>query len=146
MRIYLTALKPKNLRHGEPLSSSDDVLVTEGKSTYIYGESSTLVVSSSGLNRIIYRDGEVQEIGVAGWKGLLDLGEMMSFPGEIQIPVPSTEVNIIWRQYKRHATSTRFVTEFLDNECIDCYFESNGSSPNRLIDDAATLLGHLKFC
>ena len=146
MRLYLTEVKPKDLCHGHPVSSSNDVLVTQGKSTYIYGESSTLAVSSSGLSRMIYRDGGIQEIGVGGWKGLLDLGEITNSPGELQIPVPSTEVDIIWRQYKLPSASTRFVTEFLDDECIDCYFDSNGSSPDSLTNDAATLLEHLKFC
>lgn len=145
MRVYLTALKPKDLHHGQPVSSSNDVRVTQGKITYIYGESNTLSVCSSGLNRVIYRDGEVQDVRVAGWNGLLDLGEIMSFPGELQIPVPSTEVDIMWRQYKLPSTSTRFVTECLNNECIDCYFESNASSPDMLTNDAATLLEHLKF-
>ena len=146
MRLYLTAVKPKDLRHGYPVPSSDEVLVTQGKSTYIYGESSTLIVSPSGLNRVTYRDGEIQEVDIAGWEGLLDLGETISSPGELQIPVPNTEVDITWRQYKLHSTSTRFVTEFLDDECIDCYFDADGSNPDSLTDDAATLLEHLKFC
>ena len=146
MRLYLTAVKPKDLRHGYPVSSYNEVIVTQGKSTYIHGESSTIAVSPSGLSRITYRDGEIREIGIAGWKGLLDLGETISSPGALQIPVPNTEVDITWRQYKLPSTSARFVTEFLDDECIDCYFDSNVSNPDSLTDDAATLLEHLKFC
>ena len=146
MRIYLTALKLKNILHGQPVLSSNDVLVTQGKTIYIHGESSTLTVSSSGLSRMVYRDGEVQNIKVAGWKGLLDFGEIIGSTGEIQIPVPNTEVEIMWRQYTLPSISTRFVTEFLNDECIDCYFESNGSSPEMLTKNAATLLEHLKFC
>ena len=146
MRLYLTAVKPKDLRHGYPVPSSDEVLVTQGKTTYIYGESNTLIVSPSGLSRVTYRDGEIQEVDIAGSKGLLDLGETKSSPGELQIPVPNTEVEITWRQYKLPSTSTRFVTEFLYDECIDCYFDADCSTPESLTDDAATLLEHLKFC
>ena len=66
MRLYLTAVKPQHLCVGNPLPSSSDVIVTRGKSTYIYGESSTLFVSPSGLSRMVYRDGDVQMIEVGG--------------------------------------------------------------------------------
>lgn len=144
MRLYLTAVKPKDLRY--TLSFSNDVLVTQGKTTYIYSESSAIVVSSSGLSRIIYHDGEVKEIEVAGWKALLDLGEIIISPGELQVPVPSTEIDVTWRQYKLPSIATRFVIEFLDNEYNDCYFETNCTNPDILTNDAATLLTHLKFC
>jgi hypothetical protein len=95
---------------------------------------------------MVYRDGDVQMIEVGGQEGLLDMGEITSSPGEYQIPVPSTEVDITWCRYKLPTASARFVVEFLNDECIDCYFDSDSVSPDHLIDDAATLLEHLKFC
>jgi hypothetical protein len=141
MRLYITGINPKDIGYGK---LSNVLVVREGERSYIYSESSTLLDTDSGLRRIIYIDGEIEPTVVGGQDAVIDFGKLEYSDIELQIPVPSTEVTIMWREYTHsHAKNTRFVTEFLDKKCIDCYFESSTSS---LTSDAATFLEHLKFC
>lgn len=146
MRLYLKDINSHIFTQDHIPYCSNYLDMKKNKLTYIYCDSGILSTSNNKINFICYNDDETELVTINGHPAIIDTSNQTKSENIFQIPVPNIEVDIINYEYMmKSCKEVKFILEFSNDKCIDCYFESQGNNSVLFVNKVVTLLDKLKL-
>ena len=146
MRLYLQDINPNIFTPDQLPYCSSYCDMKKVRLTYIYSDSGILLISNNKLNYIYYNDDETELVTVLGHSAIIDKSKQIKSNNSFQIPVPNTEVDIICYEFmEKTCKEVKFILEFSNDKCTDCYFESQCNNSVEFVNKVVTLLDKLKL-